>query len=69
MRNDRSSKWLKVRVAYEPIESEFQVAEGVLESFCPILWFTETLCYGVVSHFVIFNPANTTPDYNEPVII
>lgn len=48
-------KGLEVCVPNKPIQSPFQIAEGVLESFGPILLLIEALSDRIGFHFVILN--------------
>lgn len=51
-------KRLEVRISNKPIESPFQIAKCVLESFSPIFLLIEALGDGIVFNFVILNPTN-----------
>lgn len=58
MGSNSGSNRLEICVAHKPVEGPLQIAEGVLESFCPILRFVEALSDGVAFDFVILDSAN-----------
>lgn len=60
-------KGLEICISNKPVKSPLQIAEGVFESFGPILLLVEALSDGVVFHFVILNPARPVLDYYRNV--
>lgn len=69
VRRDRWIKRLEIGLPYKPVESPFQIAERILESFGPILLFIEALCNRVIVDLVIFNPANMCNEYYNTIYL
>jgi hypothetical protein len=59
---------LEVGISNKPIESPFQIAECVLECFCPIFLLIEALGDGIVFHFVILNPKKNSTDMSPSML-